>query len=272
VAVELLMATLARRSRAPLALLAATCACAPGDFDELSSRSHGAQPAECGEAEQGEPCETQPAPDAEVDPEADGEAQPEPEPDEAEPDACTDCEGDAAPELDAEACASCVQPADAGMCIDDAGAMCRPDAAACATRVCEPGERQMEPRMCGACNTGKQTRTRSCASDGCSWGPWGAWSACGGVTAACTPKQTTSCANGDDCGHRVCTDSCTWGACQPIVAGGCLRIGEGHTDQGSNYRCCNGGKHWQFCLPDCRWSTDCSPCTEGAPNFCSDCY
>lgn len=277
-------AALVRARGAPLALLAACCsACAPSAFDQPSGRSElGKESVECPEDE-GEPCASELQRDAmtEAEPDAESELEPEPDPDpDPDPDpatdACASCsEDDAAlSELDADVCTSCAQPADAGLCLDDAGAMCRPDAGSCggAAPVCMAGQLQKEQRACGACNTGNQARTRSCTPDGCGWGAWSAWSGCTGVTAACTPNQTTSCSNGDDCGQRVCSDACTWGACEPKVAGGCLRIGEGHTDQGSNYRCCNGGKHWQFCLPDCHWSTDCSPCTQGAPNFCSDCY
>lgn len=268
----------ARTLRVSLALLAA---CAPSAFDDLPGRMERDDPSlGCGGDD--ELCPSEDELDAASEPEldADGEVEPEPEPgSEPEPDpetdACTSCsEGDAQPELDAETCSSCAEPPDAAQCIDDAGAMCGPDAGACggAAPACSPGQRQSEQRACGACNTGQQTRTRSCAADGCSWGAWSAWSGCGGVTAACTPNQTTSCANGDECGHRVCSSSCSWGPCVPRIANGCLRIREGHTDQGSNYRCCGGGGHWQFCLPDCRWSNDCVACTEGAPNFCTECY
>jgi hypothetical protein len=138
--------------------------------------------------------------------------------------------------------------------------------------ACTAGASETVMQACGACGTGKQSHTHVCSPDTCTWGPWSDWTACGGVTAACTPGDTMACANGDSCGQRVCSSSCTWGGCAPKVSGGCLRIGDGHTNEGSNYRCCGGGGHWEFCLPDCHWSADCVSCTEGAPNYCSDCY
>jgi len=129
----------------------------------------------------------------------------------------------------------------------------------CDKPQCVPNEVDTAKQSCGACNTGQQTRTRKCSADTCTWGAWSAWSACGGVTATCTPGQTSDCANGDDCGQRVCSTSCSWGACAPKAAAECLRIGPGHTDQGSNFRCCGDGK-WEFCLPTCHWSTMCEAC------------
>jgi hypothetical protein len=165
--------------------------------------------------------------------------------------------------------AGCGQPADASVacdaCTADAGdppidAAVTPS---CAAPECELGATDMQMAACGACGTGTLTRTRSCDADGC-WQPF-VDGACTGVTAACTPADTTACENGDSCGQRVCSDACTWGACEPIMPDGCLRIRAGHTDQGSNYRCC-GDMQWQFCLPDCTWSVDCRACTN-----CSDC-
>jgi hypothetical protein len=136
---------------------------------------------------------------------------------------------------------------------------------------CEPGAVETDAVPCGACNTGSQMRRRFCSPETCTWSAWTNEGPCTGVTAACAEGDTAPCENGDTCGQRVCSAACKWSVCVPKVANGCLRIREGHTDQGSNYRCCGTG-HWQFCLPDCSWSKDCSPCNEGEPNFCTECY
>ena len=143
---------------------------------------------------------------------------------------------------------------------------------ACQISLCSAGKIETATQPCGACETGKQTRTRACSADQCSWSAWSAWSTCAGVTAACTPGQTTACANGDSCGQRVCSNSCTWGSCEPKVAGGCLRIRAGHTDEGSNYRCCGSAGHWQFCNSSCKWNTSCASCAKGSPDYCTECY
>lgn len=124
--------------------------------------------------------------------------------------------------------------------------------------ACTPGQTDSETRSCGPCG-GTQTRTRGCNASTCSWNAWGDWSACPART--CLPGATTGCDNGDSCGHRVCNSSCEWGACEPRVAGGCLRIRPGTSGPaGNNWRCCGGGS-WQFCLATCQWSTDCAPCS-----------
>jgi len=131
---------------------------------------------------------------------------------------------------------------------------------ACNSKVeCSQGQVETAQQACGACNTGKQSRSRSCSADTCTWGAWGAWGACGGVTATCSPGQTSACSNGDSCGQRVCNSKCGWDACTSKISGGCLRIGPGHTDEGSNFRCCGSGE-WQFCLSTCHWSTSCEAC------------
>ena len=143
---------------------------------------------------------------------------------------------------------------------------------ACQMSLCSTTQVDTATQACGACKTGKQTRTRTCSSDQCSWGAWSAWSACTGVSAACTPGETSACTNGDSCGQRVCSDACSWGGCTPKVAGGCLRIRAGHTDEGSNYRCCGAAGHWQFCNSSCKWNTSCASCAKGSPDFCTECY
>jgi hypothetical protein len=249
-----------------LCLLAACAAagCAPGDFDALAHpHEQGESAAQCDEDPADMLCEAgggEPASEQDAEPEQDAEAETAP-PLDAEVDACSTCEDAALSDAgrDAQVCDACSSALQDAMACADAA--CMHDAGPCqgAASVCAAGQKQTQQQACGACNTGTQTRTRSCAADGCSWGGWSAWGACGGVSAPCTPNQTTGCENGDECGHRVCSASCSWGACTPKVSNGCLRIGPGHTDQGSNYQCCSSG-HWQFCLPDCHWSTDCSAC------------
>jgi hypothetical protein len=137
---------------------------------------------------------------------------------------------------------------------------------------CVAGSEETDVQPCGACDTGKQTRVRTCSTESCSWSTWMNVGSCTDVTAACKEGDTSACDNGDSCGQRVCSAACEWSACQPKKADGCLRIRKGQSVEGSNYRCCNGTGHWQFCLPDCTWSTACTACSEGEPNFCSDCY
>jgi hypothetical protein len=168
--------------------------------------------------------------------------------------------------------ASCGVPADAGCdgCSDsgeaapEAGPCATCDAGvtpSCAAPECELGAAETVPAPCGACNTGTTMRTRSCDADGC-WLPF-VDGECTGVTAACTPQETKGCDNGDSCGHRVCNDACQWGPCEPMNPGGCLRIGPDQTEEGTHFRCCDYAPTpagWQYCLPDCTWSLDCSSC------------
>lgn len=174
-------------------------------------------------------------------------------------DPITDCDAGDAATCGHDAGAS---PDDAGTPMDAAFDAAGPhDAAApdSGCSACKAGETMSETGKCGACSTGTRTRSRRCQSDGCGFEPYGEWSACTGVTAACAPNDTTACENGDECGHRVCTAACTWGPCEPREANGCLRIGPGHTEPGTNYECCGKG-HWHFCVPGCRWSEMCVPC------------
>jgi hypothetical protein len=84
--------------------------------------------------------------------------------------------------------------------------------------ICQANEPGVESEACGDCGSGTRTRTRACAADGCSWGEWSAWGACGGEHTACAPgaKETRSAAC-TTCGSRTqartCSpDTCTWGA------------------------------------------------------------
>jgi hypothetical protein len=136
----------------------------------------------------------------------------------------------------------------------------------CVPNAVEPGM-----QACGACNTGKQSGTRTCSPTTCTWGPW-SWGECTGITAACTPGSTTACSPKDKCGQRVCSSSCSWGGCTPVLPDGCVSVREGHTDEGSNYRCCGTGK-WEFCsAATCKWSGGCAACSQGAPSYCTECY
>ncbi len=132
---------------------------------------------------------------------------------------------------------------------------------------CTPGMTDTQTEACGNCMTGRRTRTRTCDAATCAWGAYGAWSACSGG-GICAPGATrTGC---DPCGVEVCSATCSWGSCQPSVAGGCLRIRPGTSGPpGNNYRCCTSpppagdanGIGWQFCLPSCSWSTACEATT-----------
>jgi hypothetical protein len=144
-------------------------------------------------------------------------------------------------DVSSQACA--VSPRDAAMCEDCRDAQA-PDAQVCST--CRDAGTEPPPADAAS--------EPSCPAD-----------------AECQPAQTSACLNGDSCGHRVCTEACTWGPCEPKMPDGCLRIGPGHEDEGSNYRCCGEVGHWQFCLPTCTWPVQCVACSEGAPSFC-DCH
>jgi hypothetical protein len=128
--------------------------------------------------------------------------------------------------------------------------------------VCVAGETQRETRACGNCGT--QSRTRTCGASTCAWGDWSAFGTCSGE-GVCAAGATRACANGDPCGHEVCSTSCTWGACQPLTPTGCLRIRPGTSGPvGNNYRCCPltpTDDGWQFCLSTCQWSTACEATT-----------
>lgn len=136
------------------------------------------------------------------------------------------------------------------------------------TGECAPGETQMESEACGNCGTGSRSRSRSCDATTCAWGAWSAFGTCSGG-GTCAPGATRGCANGDSCGHEVCSGSCTWGSCSPTTPTserGCLRIRPGTSGpEGNNYRCCSRSgadpTGWQFCLPSCVWSTACDATT-----------
>jgi hypothetical protein len=149
----------------------------------------------------------------------------------------------------------------------DAANESRRDAAdaACDTgaSVCAPGQMGSDMQACGPCNRGSQTRTRTCAANGCGWGPWSAWSACSVVTAECMPGQSGTenqacgpCNTGTQSRTRTCTNACTWGAwsafseCGHITAE-CLP---------DHWRCCGAGK-WEWCyVNSCTWTGGCAPC------------
>jgi hypothetical protein len=264
-------------------LLGVSAGCMPADFDALSRESEGVAVRDACAPVAGEgaldaaACGVAPAPivarDARVcGPCATGQTC---EPC-ADAEVCENCRDGAVVDANAPSCAEqpggCELDADVcENCSDSATADAPVSTCQLPTRECDPDGVETETMPCGACSTGTQTRTRSCDAATCTWSTWSDFGECTGITAACTPQATRACANGDSCGHRVCSDSCSWGACQPIQPGGCLRIREGHTDMGSNFRCCGVGA-WQFCLPSCTWSAQCEPCAAGAPNYCSECH
>lgn len=135
------------------------------------------------------------------------------------------------PSSDAEPCLDCAPQPEAGPGFSDGSVEPEPEPSAdggedASLTVCDggpaacvPKELMMELRNCGGCGSGVQTRTRSCAADGCSFGGWGAWSACAGNTNVCAPGQLGSetqpcgkCNRGTKTRTRTCTtDSCSWG-------------------------------------------------------------
>jgi hypothetical protein len=139
------------------------------------------------------------------------------------------------------------------------------DGACMGASGCAPGATESRTVGCGNCGTGSRPQTRTCDAS-CAWGAWGGGT-CTGAT-GCAPGSLSPCPNGDSCGSRVCRSDCTWGGCQPTPGSSqCLRIGPGHTTEGTNFRCC-GTYRWQFCLPSCVWSSDCAACS---PTNCPSC-
>jgi hypothetical protein len=72
---------------------------------------------------------------------------------------------------------------------------------------CEAAEVATEPRACGACNQGTQTRTRTCSAE-CRWGAWSAFGACDESAVECLPDHWYCCAQGSWMWCR--TSTCTW--------------------------------------------------------------
>lgn len=264
---SLLLPRVLARSLCALAL----ASCAPSDFDDLTSRERSESPAQCDAASHPE-CGSA-ASDASRPPSVPDDAG-----DRSTPDASGSSPADASAPLDARA-PDAATPPEAGAPAE-AGAAPGPDAAMpppapCGGRapVCRADEAGRESEACGNCGSGTRSRTRSCAADGCSWGAWGSWSECSGQS-GCKPGDTSACAPADSCGNRVCTARCTWSDCQPKAGAACLRRrtwfdnGKPVTqEEGSNYRCCSrsGGGGWQFCQPNCQWSSSCAACM---PQFC----
>lgn len=136
------------------------------------------------------------------------------------------------------------------------------------TAACAPNAKKEGSRACGNCNTGTQKTEQKC-TESCTWGAVQDVGQCTGVTAPCSAGQKSACANGDSCGERTCSASCTWSACAPKTGAQCLRIHPQHSDEGSNYRCCQTKGEWQFCLSSCKWSDQCGDC---AQTNCPNCY
>jgi hypothetical protein len=79
---------------------------------------------------------------------------------------------------------------------------------------CTPGTTQDNVEPCGDCLTGMRTQTKTCLDD-CTWGQFGAFGECLGVTATCSPgtpgSQTVPCpCGGTKSQARSCTDACEW--------------------------------------------------------------
>lgn len=206
-----------------LCLAGQVLACAPSDFDALTEQAR--DPAECLDEDcfdSGESGEL--LMDAGVEDDA---AQAEGDPPPEDLDAAT---LDAALEpLDAAGeDASIKLPADAGVELKDAArdssmqvldAATRPPVCDGAMTACRASEVERQMEACGNCSLGVRTRTRTCATDGCSWGAWGAWGACSNPVTECDPNgaaqtQTVACTT---CGSRTqsrsCSrDTCKWGA------------------------------------------------------------
>lgn len=77
---------------------------------------------------------------------------------------------------------------------------------------CVDGTVQMEMQACGQCNTGTQTRTRTCS--GCTFGAFGDWGTCTGTT-GCVPgtieMESQACgACGTQSRTRTCNSSCAF--------------------------------------------------------------
>jgi hypothetical protein len=86
----------------------------------------------------------------------------------------------------------------------------------CDTPVCQPGQVGQEQAPCGECND-MITRTRTCRADTCTWGEWGAWSAC---AAECQPDHWRCCGTGQ---WEWCyKNTCRWtGDCAACSSGSC---------------------------------------------------
>ncbi len=152
-----------------------------------------------------------------------------------------------------------------GMTTRTCGSDCRWSATSCEGEgVCAAAAVETEERPC-VTGCGVERRTRTC-SGACGWGAWTDWSECT-ARAACVPGATRPCSNGDPCGVETCDSGCNWGSCEPDTSMGseCLRIRPGTTGPlGNNFRCCTidpTDDGWQFCLPTCRWSSECAPST-----------
>jgi hypothetical protein len=63
------------------------------------------------------------------------------------------------------------------------------------TDPCSPDDEETVEQPCGLCNTGRQTRKRTCSAS-CAWEPWSDWAACQGVTAQCEPNHWQCCRTG----------------------------------------------------------------------------
>jgi hypothetical protein len=137
---------------------------------------------------------------------------------------------------------------------------------------CSPNERDSEQKPCGACNSGVQTRSRSCLPELCDWSPWSAWGTCSNVTAVCTPgdreidvRGCGLCNTGQQSRSRVCSSACAWdawsawGTCGGVTA-------ECEPD---HWRCCSSGA-WEWCRAStCMWSGACDATSCASSPYCT---
>ncbi len=171
---------------------------------------------------------------------------------------------------------------------------CRWDAWQCGdpASVCTAGRVEEETQACGGCGEGTQTRSRTCAPDGSSWGPWAAWGTCR-TDAECAPGATDeetqtcgSCAGGSQSRTRACDPgTCSWGAWSPYgtCSGGGGECVGGDTDTQSRACACGGDEtRTRTCNGSCAWGAwsgwsgcargECSPgeTRDGACGTCSE--
>lgn len=137
------------------------------------------------------------------------------------------------------------RPSDARMdAMPDVG----PDAA-CALRVCNPGEVETVEEECGSCPPlGKRTRSRVCGEN-CEWKAFFPWSACmnetvGECQVGAAESESQECGNcpvGERTRTRRCDSSCRWSFWSSWSS--C----SGHTCDGNYY--CGGDR---MCIKDGR--------------------
>ena len=148
---------------------------------------------------------------------------------------------------------------------------------------CKPGSPQTAMQVCGNCNTGMQTRTRSCSPTTCTWGEYGAWSDCTGASTECKADDVQTmqvdcgpCNTGKAVRTRTCSPTtCTWGEygsagectgitaqCRPTDTTACTS-GTCRNGAGNN-TCPSCGQ--RVCQDNCTWG----PCVSRVAGGCLD--